>query len=62
MLTPGKHWMQFTRRSGRVWFLVDGKTVMTSVDPLPEKLVDRIGVIGCGDGKQVIHEIRVRVK
>ncbi len=62
MLTPGKHWMQFTRRDGRVWFLVDGKTVMTSVDPLPEKLVDRIGVIGCGDGKQVIHEIRVRAK
>jgi len=60
MLTPGKHWMQFTRRAGRVWFLVDGKVVMTAVDPLPEKIVDRIGVVGCGDGKQVIHEIRVR--
>jgi hypothetical protein len=61
MLTPGKHTMQMSRRNGRVWFLVDGKPAMTAVDPDPTKIVDRIGMVGCGDGKQVLYELRVRV-
>jgi hypothetical protein len=62
MLTPGVHTMQFSRRAGRVWMLVDGKTVISSVDPNPDCTVDRIGMIGCGDGKQVLHEMRIWVK
>jgi hypothetical protein len=61
MLSPGKHTMQFSRRAGRVWMLVDGKPVITAVDPDPQRVVDRIGMIGCGDGQQVLHEMRVKV-
>ncbi len=61
VMTPGKHTLQLSRRGGEVWFIVDGKPTIYSVDPSPNAIVDRIGVLGGYGGAQTIYEIRYRL-
>lgn len=60
VMTPGRHTLQLSRRSGEVWMLFDGKPVLYTADSNPKAVIDRLAVLGGYGGAQVVHEIRVR--
>ncbi len=60
VLTPGKHTLQLSRKSGGIWCLFDGKPILYAPDPDPKKVIDRLAVLGGYDGDQIIHEVRIR--
>ncbi len=60
-LTPGRHWVQLSRREGEVWLLLDGKPVAWASDPNPRVALDRFAVIGGYGGHQIVHSIRYRL-
>lgn len=62
MIKPGERMrLQFSRRSGGVWLIVDGKPTMFAADPNPDAVIDRLAVIGGYNGNQRVYEIRYRV-
>lgn len=61
MMTPGRHRLQFSRRAGSVWALMDGKPILHAPDPNPKQPVNRLAIIGGYSGNQKIYEIRYRI-
>lgn len=61
VMTPGEHTMQLTRRDGELWVLFDGEPILWADDPQPDRVIDRLAVIGGYGGDQVLHEVRIRL-
>jgi hypothetical protein len=61
MMTPGRQRsLQFTRRDGMLWILVDGRPTAWAPDPQPARPIDRLAIIGGHGGRQRVHEVRFR--
>ncbi len=60
-LTSGRHRVQFTRRDGRLWALLDGKPFLHGRDHDPAAAIDRLGFLGGWDGAQRIYRVLVRL-
>lgn len=61
VVQPGRrHTMQFTRRAGELWVLLDGEPVLYAVDPQPDTPLTQLAVLGGYGGRQRIHSIRYR--
>jgi hypothetical protein len=60
MMSPGRHRLQFSRRAGSMWALMNGKPILYAPDPNPKQPVNRLAIIGGYGGDQKVHEVRYR--
>jgi hypothetical protein len=63
VVEPGERMsMQFTRRNGDLWVLVNGEPILYTVDSDPNREVTKLGVLGGYGGNQHVYEIRYRTE